>query len=663
MTVILSPLVRMQFNQGGIPLAGGKLFTYTAGTTTKLATYTSSTGGTPNTNPIILDANGQCDLWITAGLTYKFVLSPSTDTDPPTNSFWTVDNISDSVLATLALPSASGLIGYIAAGPSAVARTVQARLRDQPCVLDYGVVGDGSDETINIQAAIDSNPGQRILFPSKRTYAFTGLTVSTNGTVLVGDGNVNACTEFIPLSTSGYDVLFYNCQHSGIENVLFNPAFKKTSGFAVVFTSNTYKCYARKVRVDYCFSGFGVLNATETEIDDCNVRYLLGDQGIYYTGAIGAGSYGCKVSNFQSDNPYPQAYGPVKAYAALTAFTLNDIVNTNGKIWQCSFSGTTGAASAPSGYPGTTPANVFTTDVVDGSAKWKFVCSSNLIWILQDNYSYSLTIDTAAVLHGFQGFAQVDGAATGTSYPMWCEAWDLEVDHPFSNGVTQAGGEGLYCNGSWFGSSLTANAVTITSTARGEVFIGGGTRIMGNFQNGVVLAAGPKNTIINGCFIGDNSQQSLATFHGVSVAANATDFQINGNRIGDLTGAAGNPQGYGVFISAGTSDNYSVVGNNLKGNTTGGLVDAGTGTNKSIGLNPGANPGSLLGITVGASPFTYTNNRGNNVSLYVSGGTVSSITMDGIQVATATNTTISVPQGVSVVVTYTVLPTMQYRLN
>lgn len=96
MSVSLSPLAKMQFNQSGIPLAGGLLFTYVAGTAaTKLNTYTDSTGGTPNTNPIILDANGQCSLWLSDNLAYKFVLCPSTDNDPPTNPYWTQDYISN----------------------------------------------------------------------------------------------------------------------------------------------------------------------------------------------------------------------------------------------------------------------------------------------------------------------------------------------------------------------------------------------------------------------------------------------------------------------------------------------------------------------------------------------------------------------------------------
>lgn len=91
--VNLAPLAKQQFNQNGVPVSGGKLYTYAAGTMTKLATYTDSTGVTPNTNPIILDANGQCDCWLIAGSAYKLILSPSTDTDPPTNPYWTEDNL------------------------------------------------------------------------------------------------------------------------------------------------------------------------------------------------------------------------------------------------------------------------------------------------------------------------------------------------------------------------------------------------------------------------------------------------------------------------------------------------------------------------------------------------------------------------------------------
>ena len=86
MAVNLSPVggVAAQFftNTGAV-LTGGKLFTYAAGTTTPAATYTSSAGFTAHTNPIVLDSAGRVpnggEIWLTDGITYKFVLKDAND--------------------------------------------------------------------------------------------------------------------------------------------------------------------------------------------------------------------------------------------------------------------------------------------------------------------------------------------------------------------------------------------------------------------------------------------------------------------------------------------------------------------------------------------------------------------------------------------------------
>jgi hypothetical protein len=85
MAVFLSPVggVAAQFfDNNGNPLSGGKLFSYSAGTTTPSVTYTSSLGTTAHTNPIVLDAGGRVpggEIWLTDGVIYKFVLQTSTN--------------------------------------------------------------------------------------------------------------------------------------------------------------------------------------------------------------------------------------------------------------------------------------------------------------------------------------------------------------------------------------------------------------------------------------------------------------------------------------------------------------------------------------------------------------------------------------------------------
>jgi hypothetical protein len=96
MTVFIAPSPRQQFfDSNGDPLVGGKLFTYKAGTTTKVATYTTSVGDTANSNPIILNASGRTPygVWLTDGQSYKFTLAPATDNDPPSSAIFVSDNV------------------------------------------------------------------------------------------------------------------------------------------------------------------------------------------------------------------------------------------------------------------------------------------------------------------------------------------------------------------------------------------------------------------------------------------------------------------------------------------------------------------------------------------------------------------------------------------
>jgi len=102
MTTTLSPVPKLQFfTNDGKPANGYKLFTYIAGTSTKLATYTDSTGGTPNSNPIVLDFRGEARVWLPPNTPYKFVFAPGTDTDPPGSPIWTVDQVQNAQLLTL----------------------------------------------------------------------------------------------------------------------------------------------------------------------------------------------------------------------------------------------------------------------------------------------------------------------------------------------------------------------------------------------------------------------------------------------------------------------------------------------------------------------------------------------------------------------------------
>jgi hypothetical protein len=94
MAVYLSPIGGAGwqfFNNDGTVLAGGKLNTYIAGSSTPKTTYTTFAGNIAHTNPIILDSSGRVpggEIWLTTGF-YKFVLTTSANT-----LIATYDNIS-----------------------------------------------------------------------------------------------------------------------------------------------------------------------------------------------------------------------------------------------------------------------------------------------------------------------------------------------------------------------------------------------------------------------------------------------------------------------------------------------------------------------------------------------------------------------------------------
>lgn len=110
---VLTPVAKMQFfDVTGAPLVGGLLYTYSAGTTTPQASYTDSSGATANTNPVVLNARGEADIWLGAS-TYKFRLCSADNTE-----FWTVDNISAPTSALSPVLSGNVTIDSNSAGPA-----------------------------------------------------------------------------------------------------------------------------------------------------------------------------------------------------------------------------------------------------------------------------------------------------------------------------------------------------------------------------------------------------------------------------------------------------------------------------------------------------------------------------------------------------------------
>jgi hypothetical protein len=78
MTVLFSPFGNSQYlDNNGAPAVGYTVESYAAGSSTALATYTDSTGATPNAASVTLNAAGlnpAGQFWLTSGLAYKFIV-------------------------------------------------------------------------------------------------------------------------------------------------------------------------------------------------------------------------------------------------------------------------------------------------------------------------------------------------------------------------------------------------------------------------------------------------------------------------------------------------------------------------------------------------------------------------------------------------------------
>ena len=152
MAVNLSPIGNgfQFFNNDGLPLNAGKIYTYQAGSTTPLTTYTDSSGLIANTNPIILGTDGRppSTIWLTEGFFYKFVLKTSADI-----TIQTYDNLYGIVSATppaaTPIPSGgiflwSGSIGSIPAG-----YVLCNGSNGTPDLRDRFIVGAGTTYAVN----------------------------------------------------------------------------------------------------------------------------------------------------------------------------------------------------------------------------------------------------------------------------------------------------------------------------------------------------------------------------------------------------------------------------------------------------------------------------------------------------------------------------------
>jgi hypothetical protein len=210
----------------------------------------------------------------------------------------------------------------------------------------------------------------------------------------------------------------------------------------------------------------------------------------------------------------------------------------------------------------------------------------------------------------------------------------------------------VFINNGWINKVSGQSNVLITNAGGGTVsgvsitnciFPGGGT-------DTAIDCSGVSNLHLSGNRIGA---------HATAISlANCTDAVVCGNILGPTDGYAANTTAISL---SGTSDYCAINGNDLRGNTTA-VSNSSSGTNNIIDGNVGYPTAAPSGITVGASPFTYTAGPSPE-TVYVNSGTVSLITVGGVGVLQSTNHAIALRPNQSMVVTYSSTPSMVKSVN
>ena len=151
-SVLLSPygVGQQFFDDNGVPLAGGLIYTYQAGSSTPLVTYTTSNGTIANSNPIVLDASGRTpqQIWLLTGYSYKFILQ-----NADAVLIQTLDNIypilQNAPTSSVAVPSGCILLWSGSTGSIPATWLLCDGTNGTPDLRDRFIIGAGNTYAVN----------------------------------------------------------------------------------------------------------------------------------------------------------------------------------------------------------------------------------------------------------------------------------------------------------------------------------------------------------------------------------------------------------------------------------------------------------------------------------------------------------------------------------
>lgn len=374
------------FDNNGNPLTGGKIYTYNAGTTTPLATYTTNSDASFHTNPIVLDSAGRVpsggEIWLQLGVGYKFVLQTAANVliatydNIPSSAQPPAANDADSIMYEQGYTVTAGsfvvgkiyrivsigttnftLIGATAnsvglhfiatgvgsgTGTAELSQTVETKLRETVSVKDFGAVGDGiADDTVAFSSAIAAS--KQIYIPAG-TYLVDTVVVTGNGYNIVGASPTDTIIRARTSSTTklfdvhGVPFVGYSRENTFRNFTLDMQNMTDTSSSYGLYLNYAYNLSFEQIKVinngtsklslyaESTGGGRGVYTTVFTNCDFSSVTGIVKLTGVSLSDAITTFTFtGCAFGACNASNCVAITFLQPIVQGALNKFTLANI--------------------------------------------------------------------------------------------------------------------------------------------------------------------------------------------------------------------------------------------------------------------------------------------------------------------------------------------------
>ena len=515
------------FDNNGTPLAGGKIYTYAAGTTTPATTYTTPSGTIANSNPIIADSAGRLtnEIWLPQGQAFKFVLKDANDIllatydNIPSNPQPAITNDASSIsyeigylvtagaftvgqtyqIASIGstnftlIGAASNTVGLLftatgvgtGSGQAYFSTTVAKKFNQTVSVKDFGALGNSTnDDTVAIQAAIDwvSSSGGTVFLPTGIYKVTSTLNIQSSYVSLVGDGRG---ATIIRSASATNDVIYLQGLSSpGIYNNTlrdFDIRFSvtRTAGNAIrMYRAN--QIIVERVNIDAAWNCFDLKttnNVILTEVVGSNIR----------------GNYGCYW------------------YSLADGTERSDVLTMANTVFNNNSNGGNG--------------------------------------IVLDGFVQTLRLVCVGILNANYGIQVKNTAASGSYYPAFIECFDLEIDGTNNTALQLEGGRSFSFAGCDVFNLSTATGPIVNILAdSGGSFTSDirftGCRIFGGQEQAIYMAG--RNFLLSNSIVGGGN---CTGYNCIDLPNGAQDIIIDGNQIGTSWGGFISKYSYGVSIA------------------------------------------------------------------------------------------------------------------